>query len=424
VFLKRLGVSETSRRFCNAKDNKQLFMRSQASLIFLVFDHKIYSNKINWETTAMVYKKVEEETHLHPKATCASTERVRKFRRRNQAKKDFSNIIQLMTGENTGSGTYSKYPSTLLCVDVYSQKKWASRVGSPTFGKEGLNEVKQLRQPTIDYAGTSRGYVGVAPPILIANILRELKGGCITDMEKEIEWKNIQLRVGLGERSGGRGQYYMFHWGNKKCATENNVLDWKREDNLFSRFVQEGIDNFAFKITQRFLSSGTGVTIESMEQFLECYSVLPGMAKTKTAYNQAAHTDFDPWGLIIHMPLSKEGMMLRIWNASRASGSRVGKGEYHYIPFGCFFVLPSYVTHSGVYGRSGNFRFHMIVRKKTDSWERDEIKTGVDKDTPEMRPNWRGVFTERKKEASRFSNLYMEYLEENLGATFRREWLE
>jgi hypothetical protein len=356
----------------------------------------------------------------------SSTERVRRFRNRTHRKEEFFKVIALMTGENTRSGTYAEKSSSLLCVNVYKKDKWANRVSSGSMAKGELNDVKSLRHLKIDYECISRGHVGVSPPTLVANIFRELKaGGAGNSIEARMQWKNIQLRGGLGERRGGQGQYYMFHWGNKKNAEEKNVRDWKEEDNLFSKFVKDRVDNFAFSITRRFLVSDTGENMETREKFFEHYSVLPGLVKTKTAYNQAAHTDMDTWGLIVHMPLSKEGMMLMIWDANRVGGARVGtKGEHMYIPFGCFFVLPSYVTHSGVYGNKGNCRFHMVVRRRNDKWERDKIRTGLERDIPENRAPWKGVFGTMKKGASGFTDSCIDYLVENLGSTFCKEWLE
>ena len=97
--------------------------------------------------------------------------------------------------------------------------------------------------------------------------------------------------------------------------------DWKNEDKFFSTLEKDMIDEFAFKITSRFLSKSKSL-IDTKESFLEWHSVLPGMVKTESAYNQAAHTDFNGWGLIIHMPSSREGMMLRMWDTVAVSGSQ------------------------------------------------------------------------------------------------------
>jgi hypothetical protein len=356
----------------------------------------------------------------------ASTERVRRHRNRTHRKKEFFRIVAQMTGENSRTGKYTKNASSLVCVNVYKKKQWASRVSSGSMETGELSGVKSLRNLKIDYECTSRGYIGVSPPTLVVNLFRELKTGSNgNSLEAGLQWKNIQIREGLGEKKGGQGQYYMFHWGNKKNAEEKNVQDWKEEDNLFSKFLKGQVDDFAFSITRRFLASDTGENLETRERFFEYYSVLPGLVNTKKPYNQAAHTDMDTWGLIVHMPLSKEGMMLMIWDANRLGGSRVGtKGEHHYIPFGCFFVLPAYVTHSGVYGNKGNCRFHMVVRRRKDKWERDTIKSGVERDNPENRPPWKGVFGTMKKGASGFSDLYLDYLVENLGSTFCKEWID
>jgi hypothetical protein len=322
-----------------------------------------------------------------------------------------------MTGEDTGRGQYSQYSAGLVCVDEYSRDKW---VTTGLVGSDKRKKIKEMHHQKVDYLGTSRGYIGVSPPVLMANIFREWIGDTIgEDLETKIKWKAIRIRPWLGEKAG-RAKYYMYHWGNREYAEENNVLDWKEEDSLFSKLVQNAIDEFAYTITRRFIANNDE-SMESKDKFLESFSVLPGMVKTKQAYNQAAHTDFNSWGLIVHMPLSREGMMLMIWDGNREVR---GTGEYHYIPFGCYFVLPSYITHSGVYGKNGNCRFHMNIRRKSDQWEKDEIKTGVNVDTPNQRVDWRPVFKKRKEEAGIFSELYMEYLIENLGGTFLEEWVK
>ena len=66
----------------------------------------------------------------------------------------------------------------------------------------------------------------------------------------------------------------------------------------------------------------------------------------------------------------------------------------------------------------------MNIRRKSDQWEKDEIKTGVNGDSPNQRVDWRPVFKTRKEEAGIFSGLYMEYLKENLGGTFLEEWVQ
>jgi hypothetical protein len=365
-----------------------------------------------------VVEEVESPKLRHPKAM-TTTERTQKHRKERKPANDCFNVIALMTGEDTGCGGYRKHPVRLVCVDIYRKESW---FGFALLGTGNKLDVKALEAQKHDYASTSRGYVGVSPPVLVANILRELKGGYIRDMDKELHWKNISIRTHLGEKSAGKGQYYMFHWGNKKNGEENNVPDWKANDSIFTDFVKNRVDDFAFNVTRRFLADA-GV-VDTKVKFLERFSVLPGMARTMNAYNQAAHTDFDSWGLIIHMPLSREGMMLMIWNETRESGGRVGKGEYHYVPFGCFFVLPSYVTHSGVYGGKGNYRFHMIIRRRSDNWERDEIKSGVITDNPNTRGPWRATFNKMKKEAGVFSDYYVAYLKEKLGSTFQEEWVK
>jgi hypothetical protein len=37
---------------------------------------------------------------------------------------------------------------------------------------------------------------------------------------------------------GGKGNY-MFHWGNKRQADENNVPDWNDQVKFFTKFVKK-----------------------------------------------------------------------------------------------------------------------------------------------------------------------------------------
>jgi hypothetical protein len=90
------------------------------------------------------------------------------------------------------------------------------------------------------------------------------------------------------------------------------VPDWKDPDKFFTKFVKKAIDEFAFNLTRSFLSDEGG--IDTLENFEKQFSVLPGMVKTIEVYHQAAHTDFDNWGLIVHKPLSLKGMMLIQWD--------------------------------------------------------------------------------------------------------------
>ncbi len=215
-----------------------------------------------------------------------STERVRQFRTRTHRKKQFFRVVAQMTGENSRSGNYAKNSSSLVCVNVYKKKQWASRVSSGSMEIGELSDAKSLRNLKIDYECTSRECIGVSPPTFVVNLFRELKTGSTgNSVEAGMQWKNVQMREGLGEKRGGQGQYYMFHWGNKINAEEKNVRDWKEEDNLFSKFLKERVDDFAFSITRRFLASDTGENLETREKFFEHYSVLPGLVKTNTAYN-------------------------------------------------------------------------------------------------------------------------------------------
>jgi hypothetical protein len=133
-------------------------------------------------------KKKKPEKDDEKTAIKSSTDRVKKFRAIGKPKKDCHTAIRMMTGEETGSGKYKKLSALLVCADVLVKDGgWKN-----TMLMGGTKqEMKRMIHRRVEYTKTSRGYVGVAPPVLMANILRELKGGHIKDFEKEINWKTI-----------------------------------------------------------------------------------------------------------------------------------------------------------------------------------------------------------------------------------------
>jgi hypothetical protein len=101
-----------------------------------------------------------------------------------------------MTGEDTGSGKYSKYSAGLVGVDDYTSEKW---VTTGLVGAEKRKKIKELHRLKMDYKSASRGYVGVSPPVLVVNIFREWIGNTIgEDLETKIKWKAICIRPWLG----------------------------------------------------------------------------------------------------------------------------------------------------------------------------------------------------------------------------------
>ncbi len=86
--------------------------------------------------------------------------------------------------------------------------------------------------------------------------------------------------------------------------------------------------------------------------------------------------------------------------------------------------MPSHATHSGVCDGKGKCRFHVIIGRRSDNWERDEITSGAATDNPNTRGPWRSSFNKMKKEAGVFSDCCVACLKDKLGSTFQEEWVE
>jgi hypothetical protein len=93
------------------------------------------------------------------------------------------------------------------------------------------------------------------------------------------------------------------------------------------------------------------------------------------AYHQRAHIDMDNWGIIIHMPLCREGMMLYVWPENN---KRMSTGQYIHVPFGSFLAMPAHTVHSGVYGSDGNIQFHLLIRERESKWLVDKLHDDVE----------------------------------------------
>lgn len=102
------------------------------------------------------------------------------------------------------------------------------------------------------------------------------------------------------------------------------------------------------------------------------YCIRPGFVVTKLYMeDQPAHLDFTdipveddlkPW--IIHIPLCKEGMQLRINpDNSFPDKSLVGNSISVTVEFGSFLCMRGDVIHAGCYGNPGNIRMHMVVQQ-------------------------------------------------------------
>ena len=114
--------------------------------------------------------------------------------------------------------------------------------------------------------------------------------------------------------------------------------------------------------------------------------------------------------------------MLRV---SGRTNKRSAHVEYLRIPFGSFAITMGDVYHGGIYGKSGNFRFHMVVKTTNDYNAVDKLvfKEGrqADKSKKKETGTWKNYFQDNQFVQS-FSERYMEILKEKCGTAFDEGW--
>ena len=82
------------------------------------------------------------------------------------------------------------------------------------------------------------------------------------------------------------------------------------------------------------------------------------LKKSKKAQNNTA--------LIYHIPLSKEGLQLRLASVDLVDNEYCYTEKMIHVPFGDCLLLPSTLLHSGHYGSRDNLRLHGVL--STGPW--------------------------------------------------------
>jgi hypothetical protein len=278
---------------------------------------------------------------------------------------------------------------------------------------------------------------GCVPLSLMQMLLNELK--------PDVRFgRIIELGQAIGRPQGQTakrneaGVYFMVHWkrpppnmksrSKKKSITWIETLegDWKEQNDVHSIF-----STIAVQLIEEF---GRCILLSLGFKDTKSHSLFPGVVYTENSFSQAAHLDFDESILpasqkswILHMPLQREGMLLSVWDLPVVKGARDEAAKHHYlhIPFGSYVALRSDVLHSGVYGSSGNSRFHMILQfvggekqsitdEVTDELESitDELDSLHYYDLPEdeQRAPWRPVFVHEIDRFKFFTDTYIQQL--------------
>jgi hypothetical protein len=286
------------------------------------------------------------------------------------------------------------------------------------------------------------GYVGVVSMELMMGLLLDLHGDETTIAT--LGWLTIRKYPGI-EEGLGRADYFMFHWEQnrleKGSLRDGFVTDWKQKVKSLRKPTLTMIEAFA-----RSILKGMGMCSQD-DSDLEVdkkWAYFPGLVRTIVPYNQVAHQDMgDRTGFIIHMPLTKEGLVLMILPTHRVTYPKKGGGApnqtqkpgnsqpiYLFIPFGCYLVLPSSVNHAGVYGHQGNLRFHMGIRLRddgdwgTDTLQKDESATKHNSNQNNfINVNWKKEMIGGQVTYSEFSKVYTTSLKERFGMLLGDAWM-
>jgi hypothetical protein len=179
--------------------------------------------------------------------------------------------------------------------------------------------------------------------------------------------------------------YYMLNWMKSKPSADAKLTDNAWENNAtMSVSGMYLLDSFG-----ALLSSCLRELVESEDEF----TFHPGFVSTNGAAHQEVHVDSvlaykgdtAKQNYILHMPLSTEGLVLRIANVADSveevierAFSRRSKSPrndapdrhikvhdfFYHVPFGSALLLPERQWHAGHYGEEGNLRFHAVLRRE------------------------------------------------------------
>ena len=109
-------------------------------------------------------------------------------------------------------------------------------------------------------------------------------------------------------------------------------------------------------------------------------------------------------------------MLLRVWGKANRGKP---KSDFLRIPFGSYAITRGDIYHAGIYGKSGNFRFHMVMKTAEKFTISDKLHRMVGDKPPE--PNsWKTNMYE-ENETCTFSTNYLAMLKEKCGFMVEEE---
>ena len=183
------------------------------------------------------------------------------------------------------------------------------------------------------------------------------------DFITKFKKKKVPISQGVYETRSPEKKSIYWMLNNTEVNVENS--DWSKATalNVQERIAIGGITSMIQK-----------ALFQKMK--VEYKNVSPGFVMTGEATHQLLHVDskraFDnnvegTCSMILHVPLSSEGMWLRLGSVVNA----IFNEKIIFVPFGKGIILPMDQYHAGHYGKKGNFRFHCIF--SVDRWEANEL---------------------------------------------------
>ncbi|CAJ1958347.1 unnamed protein product [Cylindrotheca closterium] len=217
-------------------------------------------------------------------------------------------------------------------------------------------------------------------PGLIQGVVHALEQAAKDDTK--LSWKGIAKTaeevtfsnnhgLPIQSRSQLCGRYFMFFSADQKKHDPGAQLpdDWKTlGKNLIDNATMSLIDELALHAAQVIYEDLAKIPWQNL---IAVFLVHPGIVETNKAYHQRLHYDRprpqEGRTFYIHVPLTTDGMMLRILPSVAQKGS--GKqSEFVFVPFGCALAIPVNLAHAGVYSKPGsdiiNRRLHIVVTER------------------------------------------------------------
>jgi hypothetical protein len=290
-----------------------------------------------------------------------------------------------------------------------------------------------LSRPVSYMESAHTGSVGVSPPELMMALLGDLKDDNSNSL-RIIRWQGIGSPVDHVDK--GQSKYFMFHWQQNITETGQNmedfVDDWSVRVDVLREPTKNIINTFCRNIIRTLVASEYNEQDSEVDQR---WAYFPGLVLTEKPFNQLSHLDMgDSRGLIVHMPLTAEGLVLMILphKTIRGNGS-VGRQQespqYLFVPYGSYLVLPSSVVHAGCYGSNGNLRFHIKITMREDAgWGRDSLQdnplsTRFNINSKNFQhQKWKVSLSAGLKSYSHFTGTYTLGLSERFGFLFLDKW--